>query len=67
MRTAENKPPLQLFILGMQRIESEDGVVPNEYFQNLTEVMHRNCRFVQIVDLYTTAITLNFDSKRLRF
>lgn len=39
MRTAENKTPLQLFIMGMQQIESDDGVIPNEYFQNLTEVM----------------------------
>ena len=38
IRTAENKTPLQLFIMGMQQIEHEDGVVPNEYFQTLTEV-----------------------------
>lgn len=38
IRIAENKTPLQLFIMGMQQIEHEDGVVPNEYFQTLTEV-----------------------------
>lgn len=41
IRTAANKTPLQLFIMGMQQVESEDGVVPNGHFENLTEV--RTC------------------------
>ena len=37
LRTARNKSPLQLFILGMQQIGRETGVLPNEYFETLTE------------------------------
>lgn len=40
MRTASNKSPLQLFIMGMQQIHSENGTVANQYFENLTEVIH---------------------------
>ena len=38
LRTAGNKTPLQLFIMGMQQIGREDSVIPNEYFENLSEV-----------------------------
>ncbi|CAB4024333.1 PREDICTED: uncharacterized protein LOC107336548, partial [Paramuricea clavata] len=37
LRTAANKTPLQLFIMGMQQIGREDSVIPNEYFENLGE------------------------------
>ena len=38
IRTAGNKSPLQLFILGMQEIAEESGIVASEYFQNLSQV-----------------------------
>lgn len=38
LRTAGNKTPLQLFIMGMQQIEGKNSVIPNEYFENLNEV-----------------------------
>ena len=38
LRTARNKSPLQLFIMGMQQIGRETGVIPNEYFETLNEV-----------------------------
>ena len=38
LRTARNKTPLQLFIMGMQRIGREDSNIPNEYFENLSVV-----------------------------
>lgn len=38
IRTAENTTPLQLFIMGMQQIGNEDGVIPNQYFESLPEV-----------------------------
>ena len=38
IRTAENKSPLQLFIMGMQQIGREGGMVPTEYFEVLSEV-----------------------------
>lgn len=37
IRTARNKSPLQLFILGMQEIAEESGIVASEYFQNLSQ------------------------------
>nr|XP_058969483.1 uncharacterized protein LOC131795899 [Pocillopora verrucosa]XP_058969484.1 uncharacterized protein LOC131795899 [Pocillopora verrucosa] len=37
IRTAGNKSPLQLFILGMQEIAEESGIVASEYFQNLSQ------------------------------
>lgn len=40
LRTAANKTPLQLFIMGMQQIGREDSVLPNEYFENLNEVRY---------------------------
>ena len=38
VRTASNKSPLQLFIMGMQQIQGELGVIANEYFESLSEV-----------------------------
>ena len=38
IRTAENKSPLQLFIMGMQQIGREGGMVTTEYFEVLSEV-----------------------------
>lgn len=38
LRTAGNKTPLQLFIMGMQQIGREDSIIPNEYFESLSEV-----------------------------
>ena len=38
IRTAGNKSPLQLFILGMQEIAEESGIVASEYFQSLIQV-----------------------------
>lgn len=40
LRTAANKTPLQLFIMGMQQIGRDDSVLPNEYFENLNEVRY---------------------------
>lgn len=39
IRTAGNKSPLQLFILGMQQIADESGIVAAEYFENLSQVI----------------------------
>ena len=38
MRTANNKSPLQQFIMGMQQIEHERGTIANQYFEQLSEV-----------------------------
>ena len=38
IRTAGNKSPLLLFILGMQEIAEESGIVASEYFQSLIQV-----------------------------
>ena len=38
IRTAGNKTPLQLFIMGMQQIRGEHGIVASEYFEDLSEV-----------------------------
>ena len=38
VRTAGNKTPLQLFIMGMQQIGGEHGAVASEYFESLGEV-----------------------------
>jgi hypothetical protein len=41
MRTTSNKSPLQLYIMGMQQIQHENGTIANEYFENLSEVSKR--------------------------
>lgn len=41
IRTARNKTPLQLFIMGMQQISNESSVVASEYFEDLDEVCTR--------------------------
>lgn len=38
IRTASNKSPLQLFIMGMQQIQHERGTIANQYFEQLSEV-----------------------------
>ena len=38
IRTARNKTPMQLFIMGMQQVACEHGVVASEYFETLIEV-----------------------------
>ena len=38
IRTARNKTPMQLFIMGMQQVARENGVVPSEYFESLNVV-----------------------------
>ena len=38
LRTAGNKSPVQLFILGMQQIVQENGIVASEYFERLSQV-----------------------------
>ena len=38
IRTAGNKTPLQLFIMGMQQVGREHGTIPSEYFENLPQV-----------------------------
>ena len=38
IRTARNKTPMQLFIMGMQQVASEHGVVASEYFESLNVV-----------------------------
>ena len=38
MRTASNKMPLQLFIMGMQQIQQEVGTIVNQHFEQLSEV-----------------------------
>ncbi|KAJ7379552.1 hypothetical protein OS493_015347 [Desmophyllum pertusum] len=37
IRTARNKTPLQMFILGMQQIAEESSIVASEYFENLNQ------------------------------
>ncbi|XP_033101239.1 uncharacterized protein LOC117104496 [Anneissia japonica] len=37
LRTAQHKTPNQLFILGMQNIACENGIISSEYFERLTE------------------------------
>ena len=44
-RTVGNKTPLQLFIMGIQRIRGENRIVASEYFEFLGEV-HNLCAFV---------------------
>lgn len=46
IRTARNKTPMQLFIMGMQQVACEHGVVASEYFESLNEVsfQHHNWR-----------------------
>lgn len=41
VRTAGHKTPLQLFIMGMQQIGNDQGIVASEYFENLNEVSPR--------------------------
>ena len=38
MRTTSNKSPLQLYIMGMQQVQHEIGTIPNEYFENFSQV-----------------------------
>ena len=38
VRTAGNRTPMQLFIMGMQQVANEDNLVASEYFENLDEV-----------------------------
>lgn len=38
IRTARNRTPLQLFIMGMQQVANENDVLPSEYFEHLHEV-----------------------------
>lgn len=45
IRTVGNKTPLQLFIMGMQQIRGENGIVASEYFEFLGEVRNL-CVFV---------------------
>lgn len=35
MRTTSNKSPLQLYIMGMQQVQHENGTIANEYFENV--------------------------------
>jgi len=42
VRTAGNKTPIQLFIMGMQQIGNDPGTVASEYFENLSEVSIKN-------------------------
>lgn len=51
IRTAENKTPLQLFIMGMQQVGNEYGMISNEYFETLTEVRIR--LYIYTVYIYT--------------
>lgn len=37
VRTAGNKSPLQLFILGMQKIAEESGILASGYFKSLSQ------------------------------
>ena len=43
IRTARNKTPLQLFIMGMQQIGNESSVVASEYFEDPDKVC--SCQF----------------------
>lgn len=38
IRTARNRTPLQLFIMGMQQVANENDVLLSEYFEHLHEV-----------------------------
>lgn len=38
VRTARNKTPIQLFIMGMQEISNNEGTVASEYFEKLNGV-----------------------------
>ena len=38
MRTTSNKSPLQLYIMGMQQVQHENGTIANEYFENVSQV-----------------------------
>lgn len=38
LRTACNKTPVQLFVMGLQQVAEEDGVVPVEYFETIQTV-----------------------------
>lgn len=40
------KSPLQLFILGLQKIRGERGTVPSEYFKNLTQASLSFCTII---------------------
>ena len=52
IRTAGNRTPLQLFIMGMQQVASECGVVASEYFENLQEVCAERFLFCQFLLLH---------------
>jgi hypothetical protein len=52
LRTAANKTPLQLFIMGMQQIGREDSVIPNEYFENLGEVRYFGNLIIEYVQKF---------------
>ena len=49
IRTAGNRTPLKLFIMGMQQVASECGVVASEYFENLQEVCAGRFLFCQLL------------------
>ena len=58
VRTAGNKTPLQLFIMGMQQIGGEHGTVASEYFESLGEVskyiiIMTNCSEIAIPSHHT--------------
>ena len=38
IRTARNKTPMQLFLMGMQQVARENGVVSSQYFESLNVV-----------------------------
>lgn len=40
IRTAKNKTPMQLFIMGMQEIREDQGIIASEYFEKLETVSH---------------------------
>lgn len=40
LRTAHNKTPIQLFIMGMQQVADDHGILTAEYFDNLSQVWH---------------------------
>ena len=42
LSTEHNKTPMQLFIIGMHQVSNESGIIPSEYFEDLTEVFHIN-------------------------
>lgn len=41
IRTARNKTPLQLFIMGMQEVHENQGTVASEYFEDLEGVRNK--------------------------